>query len=319
MAKHYDIAMNWATSRESVFTTTLLAAAQRRGVRARIVLPTDASRIRKLIMTRSLSIGVFLNTQADGTDMECPKMRLCRAVKAAGALVIEDPDDAHVYADRALQLEYLERAGLCVPRHLVLEDWHPRKSRLTEAQKAVVGTSWTARPARGLAARNELIGKGPCSAATLGRGPFVNGEKLLILRRPAERRHTGRRLFRVWYLFGEIIACRIEDDLTLTPQSTADAAGEHLRGLLGMARRIHDITGLDWFATELAASSRTEGPPQWSVSEPANALAGFGPGVRALAHVPDVVAATAARRLVDVTWRRQHQRNPCRGTTLRMA
>ena len=101
--RRYDLAFNWAANRPTPFTDAITESARRHRLSVLPVRRGEVDAVRRRVERGRIRIGAFLNTQADGTNLESPSMRLGRVLKARGALVIEDPDDAPVYADRALQ------------------------------------------------------------------------------------------------------------------------------------------------------------------------------------------------------------------------
>lgn len=86
----YDLGFNWYSSRASPFTEKMAAEARRRGMKSLCVLKADAAAIRRQLGAGRLQCGMFLNTQADGANMESPLMLLNRDLKAAGCVVVEE-------------------------------------------------------------------------------------------------------------------------------------------------------------------------------------------------------------------------------------
>ena len=66
---------------------------------------------------------------------------------------------------------------------------------------------------------------------------------------------------------------------------------------------IAEITLLDWFVTELVVVSKKHEKRALIIREPANALAGIGPGNKPLSNVPTEVLRIAAHRIVKIAWR----------------
>jgi hypothetical protein len=319
MAKRtrYELGYNWPDTRDHAFTTTLERAARRRRIRCLRVTKGQEERIRRRVDDGRIEVGLFLNTQADATRMESPSMLLCRSLKSRGCLVVEDPDDAHVYADRELQLTYLQRAGIPVPRRFAVEGWKPRKRALTRAERAKLGKTWVAQPAFGLDRNRRLISSAMVVSSALARAKFPRGKRVLVSSFPKPTTLDDVELnLSVWCLFGVIAPCWHRKG-ELKPVMIETQAVEHgcLPHLVSTTKRLSEITGLDWFVTQMVVTNR-HGRSGLLVVEPPNALAGLGPGLRSTRDTPADVAAVAAERIVEVAWRHARGLPPTDGHEL---
>ncbi|MHC4802897.1 MAG: hypothetical protein ACYTFF_12450 [Planctomycetota bacterium] len=282
--RRYDLAFNWAANRPTPFTDAVTESARRHRISVLSVARGEVDAVRRRVERGRIGIGVFLNTQAEGISLESPSMRLARVLKARGALVVEDPDDAPVYADRALQLEYLQRAGLPVPQHLVLQR-QPGGPVISAAARSALGRTWAAVAARGLNRRAVLVSTAQHVWPALARSGFKRGQKILVYRyqEPVVEGDMERSHFQ-----------RLNLD---------DTKHDAFTQLIAMVRRCADVTGLDWFMTELLVTGSAR-RRKVIVLEPPNALAGLGPGVAVLSETSSAILRLAAQRLVEVAWRR---------------
>jgi hypothetical protein len=301
----YELGFNWATDRSTAFTDMITEGARRQRIGVLRVGRHQVEAVRRRVERGGVRIGVFLNTQADGTNLKSPSMLLCRAVKARGGLVVEDPDDAPVYADRALQFEYLRRAGISVPRHVVVNDWRAGKPACSTRARAALGDSWVAVPGLGLDRRRTIVSGARNVSPVLARSGFKSGQKVVVFRNDEPRVEDERALrFRVWYLFGRVVVTwRRRHAGTFERMKRDDAGHDRFASIVSIVRKGAGITGLDWFMMELIVT----GPRRSRkvvVVEPPNALAGLGPGVAALSDVSGEVMRLAAERIVEVAWRR---------------
>ena len=317
----YDLGLNAAVgARTEAFVTEVARAAKQRRIRWFSVANGQSERIARGVDRRQIEVSLFLNTQADGVNMESPVMLLCRSLKAAGSLVVEDPDDAPVYANRATQMRYLERAGIAVPRYVVINGRPRERAALPVSQRKRLGPSWTARPALGMSQSRTLTSRSLKIGAALSRAGFTSGQKVLLCRHhePATLGEHELR-FRVWYLFGQIVPCWWPRGGRHPHWMTADDwEPGRLTDVTNCVARIARITGLDWFMTELLVT-RSRSEPELLVTEPANALAGLGPGAKPLAEVPADVLRLAADRIVEIAWRRAHKLPLTTGTSAHLA
>ncbi len=265
----------------------------------------EADTVRRRVERGRIGISVFLNTQAEGTNLDSPSMLLARALKARGALVVEDPDDAPVYADRALQFQYLQRAGLPVPHHVVLERGQQSRPVISAAARTALGRTWAAVPGHGLSRRREVISSAQHVWPALARSGFQRGQKILVYRHHEPLAEGDMELrFRMSYLFGRIIPSWCRRDRRHFQRLTLDDSGhDAFAQMIAMVRRCAEITGLDWFMTELLVTG-SQRRQKVLVLEPPNALAGLGPGVAVLSESSSDILRLAAHRLVEVAWRR---------------
>ena len=303
--RRYDLAFSWAADRPTPFTDAITESARRHRLSVLPVRRGEVDAVRRRVERGRIGIGVFLNTQADGTNLRSPSMRLGRVVKARGALVVEDPDDAPIYADRALQLEYLKRAGLRVPNHLVLEHWQRGGPVISASARSALGRTWAAVAGRGLERKATVVSTAQHVWPALVRSGFKRGQKILVYRHQEPLAEGDMELrFRMWYLFGRIIPSWCRRDRSHFQRLTLDDAGhDAFAQMIAMVRRCAEVTGLDWFMTEVLVTG-SQRRQSVLVLEPPNALAGLGPGVAVLAETSSEILRLAAQRLVEVAWRR---------------
>jgi len=316
----YELGLNWPHGRAEGFVAEIERAARRRRIRWICVGREQAERVRRRIDRRTMKIGLFLNTQADGVNMQRPDMLLCRSLKAAGSFVVEDPDDAAVYADRALQISYLERAGLAVPPYVVVPPQQHEHAPVPRAQRAKLGANWVARPAVGMGSTRHLLSRARHIAPALKKAGFAPGIKLLVQKAYPTVQHGARPArVRMWHLFGWVVpAWAAEDPLQPRRIGADEWARWELSDLAVITRRIATITGLDWFVSEflfVGSGNRRKA----LVTEPANALAGLGPGLNPHGGMPADVARIAADRIAETAWRLARQLDLDTGVNLRLA
>jgi hypothetical protein len=302
--RRYELAFNWAANRPTPFADAVAEWARRHRIGVLPVRRGEVDAVRRRLERGRIGIGLFLNTQADGTNLDSPSMLLGRALKARGALVVEDPDDAPVYADRALQMEYLQRAGLPVPPHVVLERDKSGGPAMPAAARSVLGRTWAAVAGRGLDRRPAVVSTAQHVWPALARNGFRRGQKVLVYRHQEALAEGDMELrFRMWYLFGRIIPawCR-RDRNHFQRLMLEDTAQEAFAEMVAIVRRCAEITGLDWFMTEMLVTG-AQRRRKVLILEPPNALAGLGPGVAVLSEASSGIMRLAGQRLVDAAWR----------------
>ena len=301
----YELGLNWAGRKDNIFTQEIARMARRYRIRWVCVPKLNSDKFRRGVEKGSIKIGVFLNTQADGVNLESPIMLLCRSLKAHNTLVVEDPDDVKNYADKGFQLSCLQRAGLPVPKHYVIDDWKGNKPPTGISKNITLDSKWVARSAVGMNRQLFVISEARSMTKALVKAGFKPGTRILIHRNYAPLVEGNRELrFKVWYLFGHIVPCWYQRGVA-TPEilRTGDISFPFLGQLINIMPRIAEITLLDWFVTELVVVSKGNKKKELIIREPANALAGIGPGNKPLSNVPTELLRIAAHRIVKIAWR----------------
>lgn len=293
---HFDLGFNCQGSGEDAFYEEVKRLARRYRISWVSVPKSRSAAFRRCVDEDRLKIRVFLNTQAEGTSPDNPSILLLRSLKEKNCLVVEDADDVRFHADKALQLSYLKRAGLPVPRYFVLNG-----SGGAAERHLPQGSTWLARPALGLNHRPACITATDSAAAALRKA----GRRMLLYRHYKPLTLEKRILsFRIWHFFGHVVPCWYKPGERIPEMmKAADLASPLLPRLVALVKKIAEITLLNWFVTDLVVTGRKKAE-RLMIQEPANALAGLGPGIKRLGSVPPEVIRIAAHRIVEVSWRK---------------
>lgn len=317
-ASRYDLAFNWTLRQRHPFTDTVREHARRLRIKVLCVRKQDGSVLRRRLDQGRLRVELFLNTQADGSHLDKPDMLLCRAMKASGALVVEDPDDSRIYADRTIVYEYLQRAGMTVPWYRILNSFNPKQRTMTAKDRTQLGDVWVAVPGKGLDPRRRLTSSARRISAALTRAGYRPGQKILIRREYKPVRYEDHQCrLRVWHLFGELLCCWVADNGAAQLISSNDLNCEYVVQALAQTRHCAHIFGLDWFMSEYIGV-RIRSQRKLMIVEPPNALAAMGPGKAGLALLPNPIARTAARIITECAWRRSRGLPVASGVTARL-
>jgi hypothetical protein len=320
-AAKYDFAFNWYKGgEESAFARAVREEARRRRVRVLAIDPAAAERVRRKADRRTLSIGLFLNTQAGAASFDTPAMRLACSVKAAGGLVVEDPDDSPFYANRIRAYERLRRAGVGVVPHVAVSDWHKGRTVLTARERTRLGVPWMARYAAGYASSARIESKSRRVGPAVRSAGFRAGRELVLERALKPALFDGRpAVFRLFHFFGELVPAWWDAAKhRAAPVSSSEFESFNLASLAEISGRVASTLGLDWFMTQVVATGSAD-KPRFVVVEPANALGGIGPGRTAAAAAGEAVQRIAAERIVEVAWRWARRRPLVAGASIRLA
>lgn len=317
--KHFDLGFTCQAKGEDIFLQEVKRLARKYRISWLNVPKGRSAAFRKCVDEGRLKINVFLNTQLDGVSLENPSLLLLRSLKEKNCLVVEDADDVRIYADKALQLSYLKRAALPVPRYFVINGMKGNRYQDATSRHFTQGSTWLARPAMGMNHHPVVINtRAPIQQALVKAG-CNPGRRMLIYKYYKPLTKGNRVLsFRIWYLFGHVVPCWYKHGDHLPAMlKPGDISSSLIARLVNLVTKISEITLLDWFVTDLVVTNGRKGE-RVIIQEPANALAGFGPGMKRLRSLPHEVIRIAANRIVEVAWRKAHNLPLADGTTINL-
>lgn len=213
------------------------------------------------------------------------------------SFVIDPPDRALAAFDKARLHSRLIAAGLHVP-HTVFADSNALDTfRLSEADRAALGTPFIIKPALGYGRRGLVLDA--TSEGDVVRSVHAWGPGTFLL----QRRITARLLdgwpayFRVYYVFGSIWRCwwncHNDNYRQVSPEEI-----EHLglQPLDDIARRVAGLTGMNFFSTEIAWTESGQFVVIDYVNDQCHMLSQSADPQRG---VPDAVVIGIAQRLVQ--------------------
>lgn len=280
----------------------------------------DVRRMLRALETGRARILVHLDSVGDYADSDSPYTRLGYAAKDAGAFVINEPDAAKPAENKAIIHYQFVRAGIPVPFTVVVRNWKPAKFKLTAAQRRRLGRPFIMKPARGYGKQGVAeVEQGSLKEMARARR-YDRGDDFL-LQEFVEPVWFGHRMgwFRVFYLLGEVTVCWWDTATQHYAPVGLDEFSRHgLAPLLDIARKIAQVSGMNYFSTEVAAvgkGSKRRFLTIDYINDPCDMT------VQSFSHsgVPDCVVEHVAERLAEVTWRVVRGGEPSEGLSLWLA
>jgi hypothetical protein len=231
------------------------------------------------------------------------------AVKDSGGIVVDDPDRVRIYGDKATMHCELERAGVELPRTIIWRPDQPSRD-LTAAERALLGERIVCKPARGSGAGGVVLDMDGSRAALDDARSYDFDDYYLLQEFVAPLDLDGSPAwFRVYNCFGRIFACFWHPVTHATRLVTpGELALYRLDELEQISRTIALISGYTWFSTEIALAER-DGRRVWLPIDYLNnkcfmlTHSEFGP-----CGLPDTIAESVARELVEQAQRRRATR-----------
>jgi hypothetical protein len=279
LAGHYDLTVSQPdlnTPQLETFNRWLARSAQSRGLSCALLhagLIREA--IRRLEESR-LTIGFHLDYFALWHVADDPCARLAEAVQDAGGRSANIPARSRLFTDKAAAHAELLRRGLGVPATILLRPGALDRA-LTAAERAhlgleVAGTRVFIKPANGFCGRGVVCAERTdpealAAALTAARNhdrrdTFLLQREVRCLRLAGDDGVERPAYWRVLYCMGELLpfwwSKHQEGQPSYRRLTPAEIHRLQLQAVLAYVGELADLTGLDWFSTELCLSEGAE-------------------------------------------------------------
>ena len=280
LAPHYDLTISHpAVDQPSLaaFERWLAEAAARRGLSCAVLHDGVVHEAIRRLEEGRLSAHLHLDYFAMWHIAGDPYARLAQAIQDAGGRPVNPPARSRLFTDKAAAHAELRRHGLGVPETVLFRPWTADRA-LTAGERRQLrldapGTRVYLKPANGFAHRGVVRVEwtdpaGLAAALTAARDHDRNDALLLQreVRCPALACDDGTArpaYWRVLYCLGDVIPfwwsrAEAEQGRPSYRRVTATEGRRHGLGpVLAFAEALADLSGLDWFSTEVCLS---EGP-----------------------------------------------------------
>jgi hypothetical protein len=350
LAAHYDLTMCHPAVDMDLFASFdrwLAAAALEHGLSCALIHDGVVHEALRRVTQGRLRIGFHLDYFALWHLPDDPYARLALAVQDAGGRPINPPARARAFTDKAAAHGELARHGLGVPPTVVVRPWTP-DGPLSERDRQLLrldepGACVYLKPANGFAARGvvrvERTDPQGLAEALAGARSFDRQDAFLVqreVRPPLLGCEDGRArpaYWRVLNCLGEWtafwwqpLAGRLGSPGEARPcyriLTPAEMRRHRLQPVLQYARELADLTGLEWFSTELCLGDGPEvsrhtvtgpdGRPRPVLAiDYVNDQCDVDVQSRWPTGVPDLVVRRIAGRIAEAAWRvRQESLHP---------
>jgi hypothetical protein len=242
---------------------------------------------------------VLLNMHSEHHQPQEIYHRLVRLAAEKHCQVIDPPEIAQIFFDKARLHPLLVKAGINVPPSVIV----PRESfadfRLTDTDRAALGAPFVIKPAMGYG-RGGLV-LDATSEKDLARSAAAWPDThYLLQRRIVPREIKGvPAYFRVYFVFGSVWCswwnCFSDNYRLVTP---TEAAEFNLKPLEQIVRQIASLTGMNFFSSEIAQTQGGEFVVIDYVNDQCHMLS---QSANPRIGVPDELVAAVAKRLVEAT------------------
>jgi hypothetical protein len=250
MSQRFDLGIAWEWEYDHGFISVLERACRRRRVSYCIVDPENLSDIENLAYSGDISFGAFFDRASDTRKEFSPLVnRLIRH----HVPFVNNPRDSEIAGNKAtMHLEFLTH-GINVPYTIILPVFDENGPTEDILRLENVGIPFIIKPAHGGGGDGVLLGARSLAEVLAARKDYAH-DQLLLQENIVPCSLDGRQAyFRVYYAGGNVISCwwdpkRYVSEMLL-PE---DAARYGLQEIDRIAGRIHEISRLNFFSTEIA-------------------------------------------------------------------
>jgi hypothetical protein len=240
---------------------------------------------------------VLINMHSEHHQPDDVFHRLLRLATQRNVQVIDPLDRALEAFDKARLHPRLVTAGINVPYTVLVPAAEAATFKLTEQQRAALGTPFVIKPAMGYG-RKGLVMDAVIEQDVQRSISAFRDQNYLFQRRIIPRQLNGApAYFRVFYVFGSLWCvwwnCFTDQYRVVTPQ---EAIEFELKPLEETMRQIAALTGMTFFSTEMAQVESGEFVVIDYVNDQCHMLS---QSASPQMGVPDEVVAAIARRLVE--------------------
>lgn len=245
----YDLCFAWSWEYDADFATLLQEACASRGLSLLHVRPDNLGDILNSLDNQQVDFRVFFDRASDG---EACFMPLVHWACQQGSFCINAHEKARRSWDKSAMHTTLTEAGLQAPATIILPSYHSQPA-LEPVDLGFLGGQFTIKPAHGSGGDGVVMDAVSLSQVLLSRQEYPADTYLLQAHIIPKALDAHPAWFRVIYCAGQVYPCWWHPETHVyTPVSPAE---EELYGLLplrAIAGSIANLTGMDFFSTEIA-------------------------------------------------------------------
>lgn len=252
--KEYDLALSWHDNQRTPFIKWLREGCAEKNLEFIQIHDGNISELIEKLEERRIHIHFLLDMHATYNSPGDLYARLSYTVKDTGGKVIDDPDHVRFSIDKSISHYTFIRNNIPVPYTIIIRSWQLDRIKVPDDIKEELGVPFIIKPAMGFGGKGVVTdAKWKLKNITMARNfdrtdHYLLQEKInpiLIEEKPA--------WFRIYYVFGSIIPCWWNPSTgEYIHMSKKDFSAYNLSELKEFPPIISQLTGMDWFSTEIA-------------------------------------------------------------------
>jgi len=255
MTEHFDLAVAWDWEHDREFLRILEAKVHAQRLLFYSISHHNAHETLKRLQKGELTFGGFLDRASDADEKFLP---LVRHILKTATLFINPPAAIHHANDKAtMHLEFLTK-GIHVPFTIIISPYNKKKQiELSLSDLAHLGRPFIIKPANTSGGGTGVIlGAETLKDVIESRQHHKNDKYLLQEKIKPVMLDDKKAWYRVFSIFGQVLPCWWDDQTHVyTMMTKKDVMTHGLRPLITIAKKIHEVCGLDFFSTEIAATA----------------------------------------------------------------
>ncbi len=298
--RKYNIAINWNSLDDCFFANIIKTLCRKRKFSFLWIHDGNSKDTLRGLYKHNLSIDILIDTDATYNDPEDIYSRICYAVKDAGGIVINDPDNTQAAIDKALMCHKLAALGIPTPYTVVVRKWQPGQVRLTKIQKSRLGIPFIIKPAQGYGQKG-IIRQATGTAYCIGKArSFDRNDDFLLQKKIKPVFLDGKKCwFRVFRIFDKILPCWWDDATNKYEHMSEHEFREYkFSPLVDTTIKIAQATGMLWFSTEIAIVENKTGKSEYMPIDYVNDQCDMTPVSQVPSGIPDHVVHFTAKTLI---------------------
>jgi hypothetical protein len=225
--------------------------------------PGDFEVVHGKLRRKTLSFRTVIDRASD-VDDDCES--IVTLLRGKGIFVLNDPEKVRHASDKAsMHLEFIT-AGIYVPYTIIISPYNKQQEvALRIDQLAYLGRPFIIKPANTTGGGIGVVRGAESLREVIDTRQHNKDDKYLLQRKvePMVLSSNGgerrRAWFRPFYVFGKVFICWW-DDLThiYFEAMRKETDGHRLREIERIVRKIHEVSGLEFFSTEIAITPEGE-------------------------------------------------------------
>ena len=250
MSQQFDLGIAWEWEFDDDFISVLARKCQEHRISTFIINPGNLADIAPKVLSGEITFTVFFDRASDTRKDFVP---LDDYLIKNNITFINYPRDAEEASNKAaMHLQFITH-GINVPYTIILPVFEQDGPTEDILKLENVGIPFIIKPAHGGGGDGVLLGVKSLAEVMAARKDYVN-DQLLIQENIIPRILDGKKAwFRVYYAGGNVIACwwdpQVHNSKKFAPE---DMARYGLQEIERIATRIHEISRLNFFSTEIA-------------------------------------------------------------------
>jgi len=254
MSETFDLAVAWDWEYDRDFIGILETRLRHNGLLFYSVSHHNLDETLQRLRAGGLRFRSFLDRASDSDERFLP---LVRFIRRASTYVLNPPEAVRHAADKAtMHLELLAK-GVHVPFTIIITPYSKKKEvELSITDLAHLGRPFIIKPANTTGGGTGVILGAETLKDVIESRQHHKNDKYLLQEKIRPRAFDGRKgWYRVLCVFGRATPCWWDDETHVYGLlSQEDLTRHHLRPLITQTKRIHEVCGLEFFSTEIAAT-----------------------------------------------------------------